>query len=367
MHTTEQSRWTVFSQRRDGTLAYAFPVVQNLRYSEVLNAPGACSFRLPNRALPDGRPLKHVLQPGVHEIGVLRGQTLVWLGPLLTVAVEAFNQGMVEFGAEGLAFYLDKMHVEAPLEGATQDYTPNPDDGENPYPPGRLVDTDQFVIMKRLIDHHQNKPGGTFYLDTSTIGTSGVLRTRTYDPTELHNVGEMVENLSRVQNGFDYAVLPDRTVRAYYPARGIRRRGLVLTRFTTPPQRLVDATEQASEVIGIGAGEGKDMLTYTKSDYNAVTDYGLTQAVYANKDVSEIATLREQTDAEHARSVNGATEFSAKVQLSESDRIDVGDEVRLLYSDGYDKVDEYVRVIGKDTEPDNAAVALTFASAREVV
>lgn len=74
--------------------------------------------------------------------------------------------------------------------------------------------TDQIAIMRDLIDRAQL--GWSPYLDAPNLGitvksgSSGVLRTRNYDITEAASVGQRIEELANVDNGFEYMI------RTYY-------------------------------------------------------------------------------------------------------------------------------------------------------
>lgn len=65
---------------------------------------------------------------------------------------------------------------------------------------------DQFTIAKGMVDQWQNQTFGNFGIDTSTVGTSGVVRDRTYLRNELHNVGQRLTELGAVLDGFDLRV-----------------------------------------------------------------------------------------------------------------------------------------------------------------
>jgi len=149
------------------------------------NRPGAISFTCP---LDHPKTRASTLDVGVNEAAVERDGTIVWAGPIQTSAEDDTSR-VVSFGGEGLATYLRKMHVTATLSFSD-------------------TDDDQYDIARALIDHHQNKAGGDFGIDTTASTTSGRNRTRTYNYWEHKNVYDAVVEMSEMDDGYDFAVNP---------------------------------------------------------------------------------------------------------------------------------------------------------------
>lgn len=87
---------------------------------------------------------------------------------------------------------------------------------------------DQYAIAFGLITQAQNKTGGSYgIVDGST--PSGVLRDRTYELGD--SIGQRLQELSEVENGFDWDIVPTGpsglTFTAWRPERGMNR-GVVL-------------------------------------------------------------------------------------------------------------------------------------------
>jgi hypothetical protein len=329
-------RTVVFTQTRDGRRVAELPSRDGLRYGWRLNRPGAIQFDLPARKLPDvdGRPtvpIGDVLEDGVHEVGVERGGQVVWLGALLTIDERADT---ISFAGEGLLAYARRWHVTATL-----DYT-----GGNA--------RDQALIAKALIGHHQAKAGGDFRVDTSAVTATGVTRERKYAGHERKNIYDAVTQLGEVDGGFDLDIDPaTRQLRVYYPRRGRRRDDIIFdTRNIRAFQRRRDATAQASQILGVGAGEDTATLLTNLQSSEAVARYGLTQAVYRNTDVSVPATLESHVIRElllYRTSPNliGITVSTADPVLGS---YQVGDEVRIVWPSAYRPLDTYRRVVGLD-------------------
>lgn len=131
------------------------------------------------------------------ELWVNRNGKLVFAGPLLTGRV---STEQITLEAQGIETYLRWMYVLADMS---------------------FTDVDQFAIAKALIDQWQAQEYGHFGIDTSAVGTSGVLRTITYPYTEQHLVSDRIADLAKL---FDYAIDPaSRALQLFSPARGIDR------------------------------------------------------------------------------------------------------------------------------------------------
>ena len=77
---------------------------------------------------------------------------------------------------------------------------------------------DAETIAWQLIANTQAKPGGE--LGITRHGTStGVLRDRTYEPGKP--VGEAIQQLSELDDGFDWDITPEMRFRVWYPSRGV--------------------------------------------------------------------------------------------------------------------------------------------------
>lgn len=139
------------------------------------------------------------------ELWVSRNGRRVFAGPVLGGG-RSGDELTLQCG--GLLTYLQWMIVEQDL---------------------RFDQVDQFTIATALIDQWQNNaaPGATFGhfgIDTTTVGTSGVLRDRSYVRDEIHQVARRVEELGAVRDGFDTEVDPTtRKLQLWYPGKGVDR------------------------------------------------------------------------------------------------------------------------------------------------
>lgn len=134
------------------------------------------------------------------ELWLYRNGRLAFSGPIQTGNVSGQS---LNIEARGLLTYLKHMFVENDLS---------------------FTATDQFTIVKTLIDNWQNTDYGNYGIDTTHIGTSGVPRDMAYPKKELHNVAARIDDLAKNVNGFNYEIDPiSRQMLLYYPLKGIDR------------------------------------------------------------------------------------------------------------------------------------------------
>lgn len=172
----------------------------SIQYSDELNAPQAlstgCNIQKLSPALIQRiQNLEHLPT----ELLLRRNGVTVFTGPLLGANVSG---EVISFEAQGILAYLNGMYVSSDL----------------------AFNTDQFTIVKNLVDHWQNGEYGNFGINTANIGTSGVTREIVYKVKEGHRISDRINDLAQGTNGFDYGVDPTtREMQLYYPFRGVDR------------------------------------------------------------------------------------------------------------------------------------------------
>ena len=303
-----------------------------ISYGYRLNRPGSLSFSL---ALDHPFCTRSIVGPGVHEAVVSRNKAIVWRGPILTAnETDTKQKREVTFGAEGLYAYTRRMHVTTTIDHTSEGAGPS----------------DLAVIARALIDHHQNKGGGDFGIDTSGSETTRNGE-RVYYSWERKNIYEALHQLSNVDDGFDFAIDPaSRRFIAYYPQQGTRQNDLIWEDGIRGFTRTIDASAQASQMLGVGEGEGEDTLLRTRQDSGAVAQYGLTNSVYVNKDVKQGSTLVDHVRRELALTANPAQTVGVTIGTSHFNPFThgVGVEGRLVYPSSYDPVSAFRRLVGFD-------------------
>ncbi len=315
----------LYTQVRGGGERIAEFPADGIKYGFRHNRPGAISFTLP---LDHEKTIQGNIEEGVHEVGVEREGTVAFVGPVLTTD-EDDQANSLRIGGEGLMAHLRRMHVTDPLSFS-------------------VSTDDQFDIARGLIEHHQNKGGGDFGIDTTAVTVSGRKRDRTYLREAQKNVYDAIVELSEVDDGFDFDFNPaTRGFDLFYPRRGRRRTDIVFdTRNIRGFKRKRDATSQAGHIIGKFA----DDLIVNAQDSGAVDKYGLTQRVIVHKDVSV-----QQTAVDHAadaisayRDVPNLIVLTVNTTDPQLFTYEPGDEVRINWPSAYDPVNEFQRLIGFD-------------------
>lgn len=300
-----------------------------LLYGYRINRPGPLEITLD---LDHEKAIRANIEPGVHEAVIVRNKMQVWVGPINTMdEIDSDQQRLLSFRGEDGFAHTKKMFLTSTLT---------------------YNDADQFTIAKGLVDHHQNKAGGNFGIDVSSIGTSGVLRDRTYYDFEHKNVYDALTELAEVENGFDITFdSSTRRLVAHYERAGQRNTNLVWdSRTIRSFSRSIDASTQASQVLGIGAGEGDEMLRRNFQDSTAVARYGLTQKVYTNKDVKIQATLDGHIQRQLEMFSEAPETIAIVVGVTDPPLFSyvLGDEGRVVWKSPYDPVNEYRRLLGFD-------------------
>lgn len=173
-------------------------VSDQVTYIDELNKPGSATLQCPVWALTaDVQAVLVNLRVTPCEVWIYADSTLAWSGEIQTMQIQ--NQTLT-INCVGLMGYLARM-------GITADTT--------------FSATDQFTIAKSLVNTWQAQSYGNFGLVTSGIGTSGVVRDRTYLQKDLKDVLSAVTDLANVIDGFDFWVDPTtRALTFAYPTRG---------------------------------------------------------------------------------------------------------------------------------------------------
>lgn len=250
--------------------------VSDLTFSTVLNAPGSFSATLPLDHAHGCGIDAEALSPGRVAVFIERDNVCLWSGILWTMELDV-KANSARLNGEGWLSYFRRRFIKADLS-----YTA----------------TDQTTIAAALIDYAQSATGGDVGIVTDPTAT-GVLRDRSFVGTERKEIGEAVEQLAEVRDGFHFAFVSDRQPTGFrtrfvtgYPETG--RPTDVVFDLNSNMELLtatVDGTALTNSVEIRGAGEGAAALTYTAEDATSFTTTPLLETVESFTDVSEVATL----------------------------------------------------------------------------
>jgi hypothetical protein len=295
---------------------------KNLQFSYILDSPGSVSFRLPLRHF---KTTYDTLQP-LHEVFVYRDQLLVWGGYLWTV-VASKSDSSVLFGGEGwFSWLLKKRYIDADKVYTNQE---------------------QFDIAWDLINFTQSKTDGNLGIVRATVDPSLVLRSRTYNGYERKNLGEALQELAAVDNGFDFEITSDKRWVTYYPNKGIAQGTIFeLDKNIQGLSWNLDATPTANEVTAIGSGSGATTLTSVATDTSQRFLQGLMQDSVAFPDVLEQATLDSHAVEELRLSkvIRDSPQISLVTQDPPFGSYSVGDSITLKAQAGYININKQYRI-----------------------
>lgn len=258
-------------------------VFDTLSYTAELNRPGTATLGCPVRSMSSAVKQRLAdLAVNPSEVWVYADTVLDWAGEIQTLAIQ---DQRVQLSCVGLLGYTYRMGVTADLT-----YTA----------------VDQFTIAKNLVDHHQALTYGNYGIDTSTVGTSGVTRDRTYLRNELHNIGQRIAELGAVNNGFDTRVDPltrklvlaypqsgtDLSASLFFDARNIDSASIALS--VAPDDLVSDISATGTATT---AGGANSTLYTTRSTAGVRSAYGRSWASSNFDGVSVQATLDGHADA----------------------------------------------------------------------
>lgn len=193
-------RLLVCDLRSDQVLARLEP--EGLSFDDYIGKPGALSATIPVPVQATANLVRESLVPGRTAVYVERGRDIWWGGILWTRTPQSDGRG----------------NLTVDLQAATFDS----------YFEHRLLfdsyiaeQVDQLDIARQLLDYAQGQDGGDIGI-LYEPDVSGVLRDRTYLRYDLSTIRELLDNLSQVENGFEWRM------RAYRATDGSRVRELQL-------------------------------------------------------------------------------------------------------------------------------------------
>jgi len=326
--------------------------LSSFSFSHILNAPG--SFR-GTIGLNHPKATPENLDPLRTTIFVERGGLIVWAGLLWTVDADQSNN-TISIGGEGFWSYFRHRVL-------TADYAP--------------LQVDQFAIAQYLLNWAQGITGGDIGIVVGST-TSGFVRDRNYLAVERHKVAQLIENLSAVEGGFDFAIDSAydsngnivNTFTPSYPRRGTDTALVFEVGRNVHSFKLqVDATKQANSWHAIGAGEGETALRADFAD-SAQLDYTpLIEDTLSYTDVSVQETLDAHTQAHLTAYKDSVRIVQVRVapdhQSAPFGAYRTGDRVRVRADDGpflqYDSMCRIAQIEVSVTSDGQESVSLTFA------
>lgn len=307
--------------------------------TEELNEAGTASLTLPLNPTKAGKfatITPAVLGSGKTAIIAERDGVPFW-GGILWAKIPSLSSDTIVLNCAGFHSYVRRRLIRA-----TQTFS----------------STDQHDIARSLIDYSEAQSGGSIGILTTDTNTSGVTRDRTYNGFERHWVGQAIDQLAALNDGFDFRYDVVRAAegdpitiefRASYPTTGrqtehVFELGTNITDLEAPE----DATLLANQADAIGAGEGENMLIQTHTDTGALAEYPLLEAVVAHTDVSVDATLKSYANRRVNQGIAPIVRPTFRVlpdTLPKVGSYEVGDQVKIKATRGLLDLDGTYRIV----------------------
>lgn len=323
-----------------------------IKFGDVLNRPGSLDASLPARA---AEAAQVTLDPGRTTLWITSGNDLVWGGIIWAWTRDLSDNPEVRIAGQGLwSYYRDgrrTIRSDATFTAADQ-----------------LTIVDDILTTAHGIANPLN-------LDVSlNPTTSGITRTISYLGTDRKPVGEAIEQLAEMTDGFDFNIhatwdttttppVPQATLEVWYPNVGTTTQivwqhghDVLLEPVTS------DATKLATVVDAIGAGPTYGTATDTSGTYPYL------EGTISMTDTSDATILGHAADGELARRQDPPRTFTA--QILDSDRwplgsFGLGDWVWISCKDNGVDLDDYYRIIDWtcDVNPDGQdLITVTLAN-----
>ncbi|WP_410576637.1 hypothetical protein [Amycolatopsis sp. lyj-108] len=254
---------------------------EKFNYTNTLNAPGSASVTIALNPTVARVNTQTVIAGGATAVYIERSGRIVWSG-LVWDASADFAAGTLELNCEGWLSYFRHRHYHATTA---------------------FTQVDQADIARSLLRHAGN------YGDGSRLGMieygnekTGIKRDRTYKESEHKSIGEAVEQLAAVINGFDFSFDTAwrdadlvTTFTVHYPAVG-RFRAVTLEqgRNCDIPSATVGGKSVVTHAFALGSGDGADQVWASAGFPSKV--FPRLEAVESFSDVKEYGTLKAKAE-----------------------------------------------------------------------
>lgn len=250
---------------------------KSLTYTNTLSQPQELSASCQISSLTESvlQRLRNLAELAT-ELWLFRNGKIVFAGPVLGFQTSGED---LTISCKGLLAYLRLYIIENDITG---------------------TQLDQNTVVKTMVDQWQASPYGNYGIDTSGITPSGTLRDVKYLKTELHNVGQRVEDIGKLTGGFDAEVDPaTRKLLLWSPTKGVDRSSgedaIVIDERNITSGDIVCSVaigDLASDSFATGTSNGADTTLYsTKFNAELRSKYGRSAITQSFSDVSDQATL----------------------------------------------------------------------------
>jgi len=226
--------------------------------------------------------------------------------------------------------------------------------------------TDQAQIAWNLIAYAQGLIGGSWGITRGTGQSTGVLRDRLY--VAGANVGELLDNLGRVINGYDWEIDANLALNIFHPTRGTSKDWVAEYENTvTSFRRSVSSDAYANAVRATGA-DTLTPVTVTAANLASRPEGRWDQQI-GDTDITQQATVTEKANGALARGEVLLPSYTCTVDPDRwtPESAWVGDSTQLVLRSGRLDVAAVERIESVSVSIDDAGaetVALTYGQRR---
>jgi hypothetical protein len=331
----DPSIWKVSIYNLNGTVVLDRAPVQSWMFNYVLNAPGAFEADL---QLNHASVTEAIFGVGAKEIRIYRGTILVWGGYLWGIQISATDY-KARIRGEG---YFSRLRRRIIADDLIK------------------KDRDQADVAWDLIQYTQATHGTFGFTDGHT--QTGVTVDHAYCATDLGEIGGAIEELSEMDNSFDFWITPtistptNKIFQTAVPRRGATKAVTINQNNAISADYEIDAMDLSNRIWGVGSGECNPP-DFEASASASITTYGELHSTITYDDLDNLPSVKAHT-REDLR-LNKDPRRQVTVTLEERDytwgSFDIGDIITLASNRGYITGTRQMRVIRIQTnfDPEN--------------
>lgn len=356
MANNEESLWSFRIKDANGVILLNLTKARKRSVKIGLNMMGEASFTysmedLFNSATAIGLTIRSLLGLGRNTLECLRNGIVFFSGQI--IYLDQFldaNEAKVEVKALGWLSLLETRFV-----GVNADLV--------------FTNTDAGSIAWSLINSAQQETNGNMGITQGTIQTS-INRTITY---QRKSIKEALEELSDVENGFDFEITSSKVFNVYYPRKGSDVSGSVVFMYPGSKiksiQEMNDASELANSIFAIGSGSGIEELNVQRDDLASQAIFGVRKKIVPVKDLNNATVLADIGDEELNKFSQVNPVYKINIVGGVDDNIlngfSTGDTIRIKIDETYWHLDQnfkvfeiHVDISDNDTEDVNLIIGL---------
>lgn len=332
---------------------------------------GTIPVEVPDLLREDGSPLLIPWWTAVwaEASGQIRGGGIVVRaeanGPTLPVecvGIAGYPQGMPWLGSEYNGVQIDPLSAVRRIWAHLQSY-PNGDLGvvvDGTTSPVRIGTESEDVEFTTGAGQNVSFEAGPFKLNPWTTSDLGREIDKLAADTPFDYLSHTAWDGERLAHRLELA----------YPRRGSRRHDLrfvVGENVTADPAQVMDGDDYASEVLALGAGEGRDMVRTVLSAPRGGLRRVVTVADKSARSVRAVTDVARRELAWRSGAVEIDSLTVAESPLAEVASIEPGDEVFVQSDAGWLELGMWVRVLAVSTRPEELGVATLSVARSEAV